>query len=493
MFMSNKKGNGLMTENHDEKKEARKKELEKSKKNQDKMIAEKVKQRNQDAKKTIDVIPGIFTEIYLDVIENSSVPRNETAWATALTVMSCAIGRTMTLNDIMPTFRTFVILPSSQGKNIVKQASLSILEDVGLKPIIGSSNITSESSLVDEFGMRPHCPELLCLSDECHTMLKKMGQFGVETCINQLASTQWGDPLQTRRMISAQGIRKNTNLGEGVKSPFFNLLGLTTPDNFFDIMASNPQMKTSGFLGRSICLFSKQMVRAKPKNPSNFARSVDALMRISNLCNFAERSKRMLTPPPKDPTVNHENAYRSLTNKLSMTDDAREFLAEKMKSIGGLAEEREEMMMPHRVDFDRIGERLLALSIIAHISINADASLQRPVGLATLEMVSDLDRAIAGRSLSSVYLISHDGRTKKRYRKLFEKVFHVLKENRVMMPGELANSITIDGRRLKAHDLTPLFLVDFIKEDVATGGVKLNVFTDMFDELYYLGTEKEKS
>lgn len=404
-------------------------------------------------------MPGIFSEIYMDILEHSPVQRNETAWAATLAVMSSAIGRTATLHDIMPCFQQIIIAPSSYGKDIVRRSVLKILDNIGLRKVLGSSVITSESSLVDEFGTRQNCPEILCLNDECQSMLKniKGDNFGVESCLNKLATILRDEWLGTRRMISAQGIGKHQNLGQNVKGPFFNFMGMTTPRGFISNIGQ--EKKETGYLGRVLMWnISKPHSLSTNIKREKFKASTEALNELRNICWFHERATRLESKE----TLENDNMF----NELIMSEEAEKYFNQKMHKIHNLKMKRVSYGATRRLDWDRLGERLKSLLIVYHLSLHGKNAHSIEISKESVKHVSEIDQAIFENTRNSQKQIIYDDVMTRKRDYIKTRCFEMFKKNDFAPMenlGKIAQQMMINGKRLKITDLSFLLDMQFLR------------------------------
>ena len=416
----------------------------------------------QEDQRDLEIIPfpGIFSDIYFNILENSTIPRPETAYASTLAIMSTLIGRMVSLNEIMPTVRQFIIMPSAFGKNIVMEATKRILHSLGLGAVIGSSSITSETSLIDEFGVRPLCPELLSMTDECYTMLKNLNKFGVEGAINQLATMKHGDWLQTRRMVSLMGIKRQSNLGAGIQSPYFSFVGLTTPERFYSSLPRG--VKESGFFNRFIFWTTNKVIYPKIISSKSFSRAIDSCKQLKDILFFDERQRRMNMPPSKDGSLpfKHELPH----HQLQLSSDGYNYFEKKSHNAYDEIAKLHLRGLPPRQDLLRLSERLLCLATIAHVSLHGKDLLNHNVDEETMRMVSMVDKDIHRKSTEG-FLSGLEKRQKMAKQKAIKmriiRAFS-LNETPTMSRDQLSKKATFKRKRLPVGEIDLLVMEGFL-------------------------------
>ena len=426
------------------------------------LLKNEKKQEKEKKKREIEIpiIPGIFHEIYKEILENSPIPRHQTAYAATLATMSAIIGRTASLFSIMPTMRQFVVMPTAFGKGIIGESLQLIFAGLGLEGIIGSSHISSETSLLSEFEIKKENPEILAICDEGHQMLKTFSHFGGEDIFKKLATIKYGMLLPTKRIVSIQGLKRTTNIGAGVKSPFYNFIAMTTPEGLDKHWPSDA--KTSGLSNRLIIWQDMEFKRRKiPKSNCNFTKSINALNQIKYICFVNERIEAMREKTKKE---NKKSMFKEVDNHhhLIMEKDAEIFWKLILELANDKLEKNYKLNKISKFE-ERIVEQVIPLVIICHVSINKEKFAEIPIHKDVFELSYNIAKKIMQKSFHG----RDQFRKKQKDKIIITKVVNYLKkrENGKATITQICQSLTHQRKHLKKAEIENLVFEKILCHD----------------------------
>ena len=427
-------------------------------------------------------IPGAFQIVYNDILDSSPLPRPETAYSATLAILSMVIGRTTSLNEIMPTVRQFVIMPSGFGKNIIERSIASILSGVGLKGQIGSSHITSETSFLDEMSVRHACPEMISICDEAQKLIKGLKSHNVEECLNAVATKKWGDPLQSKRVISYQGIKSKQNIGEGVYSPFFSFIGMTTPQGFYSTVPDD--IKDSGFWNRHLFWLTDEWVNLKILNKkTTFATSIEQCKRFEKTCNIKIRSDYI--NGTKTPT--HDFNLDKYHNFLKFSVNGQGYLQKKLDKINDLRKKRHEEGLNPKQEWERLFERLMGMLVIYHCSLYPEDFDEKEISDEEIYQMSEIDQVMFIKSTEQIITWKENSRKRENKAEVKRRVCAYCKRNGSFdnswrfKISDISNGVTFKRKRLGKKLIMGLVKEKFLNLDSEL--VSLNTTNDEVREI----------
>ena len=374
-----------------------------------------------ESKGEIPIIPGIFKVIYDDILENSPIPRHSTAYSATLAIMGSAIGRTASIQSTMPNFIQFIVMPTESGKNIVRQSIQRVLKSVGLSKVLGSNHLTSETSLISEFETRNLYPEITSICDEGHEVLKHCTKFGAENALKKMGSMKFGELMDSRRIVSFQGVRASKNIGQDVISPFYNFIAITTPENFKLHLPKDAV--SSGFLNRLLIWYDNRIVNVSiPKKDYDFNNSTVALNKLSKVCLYDYRVEQIEASSQKK---NKEEATLSMAedvhHKLIMSDTAKMYFKTQVDIHMEKFNKRRRIYLP-TVGMGRFIERVCPVLTIIHASIYAERFHEAPISIKEIDMAISIIEALRTKNINDREKIKEGEMDHDYIQKLIDKI-----------------------------------------------------------------------
>jgi hypothetical protein len=201
--------------------------------------------------------PGALGEAAAWVLASAIKPNPQYAMAAAITWASTVLGRRVVSNRRnWPSLYLLVIGVSGSGKEHIKWAVEQLLEASSLAHLIGPSSYTSDSGLLSALLRQPSHVTVI---DEFGKVLEAASVKGAARAQSTMRALMeaWGrcDGVMRPQGFSTFGMSQRDAddlAAKSIRNPALSLVGMTTPDSFFDSIGS--AAARDGFLNRFLVI-----------------------------------------------------------------------------------------------------------------------------------------------------------------------------------------------------------------------------------------------
>lgn len=344
-----------------------------------------------NAPPSVDLLrpPGFVGELVKWISGQCFFPREHLAVAAALNVVSAIAGmRYQDSTSITPNIFALCVAGSGTGKEAIQQAYAECLRAAGVSAAL-HGHIKSEQEIirnfvrhqaafycVDEFGMFlktlvssgskggasylegvvkillsafTKANGYLQVSGDLKDTMKTDIKNELAACYKKIdANEDQSGKYQARSERLQLSLR---DIDNGIKNPFVNLLGFTTPVTFNGLVSFD--MATNGFIGRSI-IFNEHETNPKPnKNRGQRGLPMNMAMQLAAMRGTGESEG--------DSRVEHLGEVLTIGD----TQDAKKLLAEVSDHFWQLAEEAKDFGLEaiHRRGYELTAKISLILAI----------------------------------------------------------------------------------------------------------------------------------
>ena len=237
------------------------------------------------------ILTPLVAKIKEEILSLSPRPDETIATVGAITLISLVIGRTVSIDDVMPNLCQFIVSPYASGKGIFKKIIELVLGKLGMSSLIPAGNITSYSGGAMNFEERRHWPEVIILNDEAEDNIKNMAKNINSTSdfFKNFSTYDWGSFSEGRRTLSTGGLGMPP-IGHMIQSPYFSYTGLLTPEGFQEYFPRDA--KTSGFLSR-LMVFYQDSIESKHLNRKSLSEEkiTEMLRPLAEKCRASSRGR----------------------------------------------------------------------------------------------------------------------------------------------------------------------------------------------------------
>lgn len=248
--------------------------------------------------------PGALGEAAAWVLGSAIKPNPQYAMAAAITWASAVLGRRVVSNRRnWPSLYLLVIGISGSGKEHIKWAVEHLLESCQLPQLIGPSSYTSDSGLLSALLRQPSHVTVI---DEFGKVLEAASVKGAARAQSTMRALMevWGrcDGVMRPQGFSTFGMSQRDAddlAAKSIRNPALALVGMTTPDSFFDSIGS--AAARDGFLNRFLIIedtTGRQMAdeRDMPDVPAGLAAWAQDARRVDGLINPDSNATMSATP-----------------------------------------------------------------------------------------------------------------------------------------------------------------------------------------------------
>jgi hypothetical protein len=347
-------------------------------------------EETQDAPPTVDLLrpPGFIGELAAWINSQSFYPREHLSVAAALNAVSSIAGmRYCDSTGITPNIFALCVAGSGTGKEAIQQAYAECLRAAGMSAAL-HGHIKSEQEIIrnfvrhqaafyciDEFGMflktlvnsggkgasylEGVVKILLSAFTKSNGYLQVSGDLKdamrtdikneLAACYKKIDNNEDASGKYSRRAEKLQTALRE--IDNGIKNPFVNLLGFTTPVTFNSLVSFD--MATNGFIGRSL-IFNEHETNPKPnKKRGKRGLPTSLAMQLAAMGNSGDTEEQ------------DRIEYLGSVITIDDTPDAKELLNEAAETFWQLAEDAKDFGLEaiHRRGYELTAKISLILAI----------------------------------------------------------------------------------------------------------------------------------
>jgi hypothetical protein len=190
---------------------------------------------------------GLILDIVKWVCNTAPVVDPGMALIVAVSVIGTLVGRKVAGPSLSGTgthLYALILATTGAGKDHYRKAAGKLLRAAGASHMVGADSFMSESAV---YKFLERTPVSLCIQDEFGATLKKINisKNSHEQNVSKVLRSAWGSSFDTLQTPEWAGLDRNCI---AIESPALSLLGISTPDEFFDALTSGNL--SNGFLNR---------------------------------------------------------------------------------------------------------------------------------------------------------------------------------------------------------------------------------------------------
>jgi hypothetical protein len=248
--------------------------------------------------------PGALGVAASWVLASAIKPNPQYAMAAAIAWASTVLGRrVVSCQRNWPSLYLLVIGVSGSGKEHIKWSVETLLETATLPQLIGPSGYTSDSGLLSALLRQP---SHITVMDEFGKLMEAAAVKGAARAQSMLRALMevWGrcDGTMRPQGFSTFGLsQKDADdlASKSIRNPALSILGMTTPDSFYDAIGS--AAARDGFLNRFLIIedtTGRQMAgdRTHAEVPAGLAEWAQSARRTEGLINPDNNATMSATP-----------------------------------------------------------------------------------------------------------------------------------------------------------------------------------------------------